>query len=416
MTDWHAVQRTRLREELRWARRSPFGDARIPDADLDLVDPIDVLQQTEFCDKHSYIAASDRGDVTVPGVPIVREYWTSGSSGKGKERVALGPVEDRTFLFAHVMQMRQAGLRRGDRIALTWPSGPQAGGVVIREAAEMLGIIGIELGNLTTEETADFMLRNDVRSAVGSALYIRRLLEVGGPAFSDHMNSCLVAGEHYPVAWAQALAAAQITAIEWYGSTQTGAMGMSCQLGLVDEEGNRRALHIPPHLYVTEVLRPDGTHVAEGERGELVITGLGRLATPFIRYRSGDEVRWLGWAACECGRTWPSIEAGTIERLDDMIRVRGINVWPSAVESIVYRSQQVVDYRGELWVDEAGKEQAHIVLEVPTLGDADAAALAGGIADELRETVGVRIETSTTREPLQTAEFKQRRWTDRRFQ
>jgi phenylacetate-coenzyme A ligase PaaK-like adenylate-forming protein len=164
MVDWATAQRERLREELRWARHSAFGAARIPAVDFDVADPFDVLSQTAFCDKKSYIEASDRGDVTVPGVPIVREYWTSGSTGKGRERVALGPIEERTFLFSHVMQMRQAGLRRGDRLALTWPAGPQAGGVVLREAAEMLGVIAIELGNFTTEEKADFMMRNDIRS------------------------------------------------------------------------------------------------------------------------------------------------------------------------------------------------------------------------------------------------------------
>lgn len=416
MVDWVTAQRERLREELRWARRAPFGAARIPDVDFDATDPFDVLSQTTFCDKKSYIEASDRGDVTVPGVPIVREYWTSGSTGKGRERVALGPIEERTFLFSHVMQMRQAGLRRGDRIALTWPSGPQAGGVVLREAAEMIGVIAIEVGNLTTEEKAEFMMRNGIASAVGSALYIRRLLEVGGEPFVKMMSSCLVAGEHYPVAWAESVAAADITAIEWYGSTQTGAMAMSCERGLVDASGERGALHVPPHLYALEVINPDGTPVEVGGRGELVITGLGRLATPFIRYRSGDEVRFLGWFDCPCGRTWPSIEAGTIERVDDMIRVRGINVWPSAVESIVYRSADVIDYRGSLWVDDAGKEQAAVLLETADIAEAARDALVQRVTAELRETVGVRIDVTTTTEPLQTAEFKQRRWTDRRFQ
>jgi phenylacetate-CoA ligase len=414
--DWRAVQRTRLLEELRWARRSPFCADRI--APLDGVtadDAFAALAATGFSDKHSYMSAMDRGEVLVPNVPLVREYWTSGTSGKGRERIALGPIEERSFLFTHMVQMREAGLGRGSRLGLTWPGGPQAGGVVLREAAEMLGVIPVELGSLDTEDKADFIIRNGITAVVGSALYLRRLLDVGGEALADALHVFLIAGEHYPLDWAQHVDAAGIRTFEWYGSTQTGALGFSCRRGIVDADGERGILHVAPHMFAIEVLDPDGEHVADGERGELIITGLARFATPLIRYRSADDVRWLGWSECDvCGRAWPSIECGTIERVDDMVRIRGMNVWPSAVGSVLARWPEVLDYRGRLWVDERALERADLLLETAA-GHAPDADLGERIQRALKEEVGVNFAVTFSGGPMPTAEFKQRRFTDERF-
>jgi phenylacetate-CoA ligase len=414
--DWQAVQRTRLLEELRWARRSPFCAERLPALDdLGPDDAFDALRATGFSDKHSYMAAMDRGEVLVAGVPIVREYWTSGTSGKGRERLALGPVEERSFLFTHMVQMLESGMGRGSRLGLTWPGGPQAGGVVLREAAEMLGVIPVELGSLDTADKADFIVRNGITGVVGSALYLRRLLDVGGRALADALDVFLIAGEHYPLDWAHQIEAAGIRTFEWYGSTQTGAMGFSCRRGIVDADGQRGILHVAPHLYAIEVLDADGSHVAEGERGELIITGLGRFATPLIRYRSADEARWLGWRECEvCGRAWPSIECGTIERNDDMVRIRGVNVWPSAIADVLARWPEVLDYRGRLWVDERALEHADLLLETAA-GHLPDPALSERIQRALKDEVGVNFAVTFSGGPMPTAEFKQRRFNDERF-
>ena len=89
--------------------------------------------------------------------------------------------------------------------------------------------------------------------------------------------------------------------------------------------------------YICEILEPDSDRpVADGERGELVVTNLGRAASPLIRYRTGDlVVRRSG--PCACGRSFCALEGGILARADDMVNVRGVNVYPSAVESVVRR-------------------------------------------------------------------------------
>ena len=101
-----------------------------------------------------------------------------------------------------------------------------------------------------------------------------------------------------------------------------------------------------------ETLEP----VPAGEQGELVITNLGRIGYPVIRYRSGDLVR-LNPESCECGRTFVRFEGGVLGRSDDMVVVRGINVFPSAVENLVRKCEAVEEFRITISTE---REMAHL--------------------------------------------------------
>jgi phenylacetate-CoA ligase len=84
--------------------------------------------------------------------------------------------------------------------------------------------------------------------------------------------------------------------------------------------------------------------VADGVAGELVVTNLGRLASPVIRYRTGDVVV-RRTEPCACGRTFARLEGGILTRSDDMVNVRGVNVYPAAIESIVREFPDIVEFR-----------------------------------------------------------------------
>jgi phenylacetate-CoA ligase len=131
--------------------------------------------------------------------------------------------------------------------------------------------------------------------------------------------------------------------------------------------------------YLAEVLVPGGDSPASsGEPGELVLTNLGRLGSPLIRYRTGDIVR-LATDLDRTGRTWRRIDGGILGRADDMIHVRGNNLYPAAIESIVRRFPQVAEYR--IVVDHTGS-LADLRIEIEP-----AAAHAAG-ERELVESVG----------------------------
>jgi len=126
-----------------------------------------------------------------------------------------------------------------------------------------------------------------------------------------------------------------IKAYDIYGTSEmSGPLCSECHL--------QNGIHIWADLFLIEVIDPKtGKQVAEGERGELVVTTLDKWAFPLIRYRIGD-LTILNNEPCECGRTHPRIMR-ILGRTDDMIIVRGINVFPSQVESVLMRIPEIGD-------------------------------------------------------------------------
>ena len=407
--DWQAIQRARLGAELAWADRAPFFARRIRDAGAHGNDPLAALSSIAPFRKADAIAAGE--DVCVPGVTIVRQFLTSGTTGRGQERLRMSAIDDTTLLFGHVLQYQMAGLRSGDGVGLTWPAGCQAGGVVLRAAAELLGLHPVELGAYDTAMKLDVLRKIRPRALVGSALYLRRLLEAADNDLG--LDTCFVAGEAYPESWVHFVTDRGVRAFEWYGTTMLGPVAMSCEAGVI-HDGQRGALHIAPHMFVAEVLDGDGRQVAPGERGELVVTALTRVAQPTIRYATGDAVRWLGWHSCKCARVWPSIEAGTVARIDDMLRIRGVNIWPSAIEAELFAHPNVCDYRGRLWVDAGGQERVQLTIEIRPCPD-DAEGFVRHLRQTLKDRTGCTFDLSVTSEQPEVRAFKPRRWTDERF-
>jgi phenylacetate-CoA ligase len=110
-------------------------------------------------------------------------------------------------------------------------------------------------------------------------------------------------------------------------------------------EAQPGGIHVIESEFIVEVIAPaTGQAVAPGERGELVITNLGRSGFPVLRYRTGDIVQ-LNPARCVCGRRFARFDGGILGRADDMVTVRGVNVFPSAVENIVRRCTGVSEFR-----------------------------------------------------------------------
>ena len=169
------------------------------------------------------------------------------------------------------------------------------------------------------------------------------------------------------------------------GMTEVGAYGFEC----VAQAG----LHVNELEFVAEVLDPDsGRPVAPGEIGELTLTNLGRWGAPVLRYRSGDRVR-LGPGACPCGRTFARLEGGILGRVDDMLVVRGINVFPSALEGIVRRFALVDEFQIEVF-RRGVLDEVRLLLEIDGNGRPAESVreTVDGIVAALRRDLGIRIE------------------------
>src|SRR5262249_13334329 len=141
--------------------------------------------------------------------------------------------------------------------------------------------------------------------------------------------------------------------------------------------------------FLCEVLDPRSLEpVADGERGELVVTTLERDPSPAIRYRTGDIVT-RNSDPCPCGRTWARLAGGILAREDEMVNVRGVNVFPSAVEAVVRRFPEVVEFRST--VSRNGAMRSLSVELEPLPQAADSAGIAAAVAQQLREALGLNV-------------------------
>jgi len=183
------------------------------------------------------------------------------------------------------------------------------------------------------------------------------------------------------------------------GMTEMGAFGFACS--------KQRGLHVNEAEFIAEILDPhSGQPVLEGQTGELVLTNLGRWGTPAIRYRGGDLVRH-GSYACACGRSFLHLPGGVLGRVDDMLIVRGINVYPSALADVLHRFPEVAEYR-VIVTREGPMDEIALQVECPP-------ALTIEIQEELRTALHLRVPIETV-EPgtLPRFELKAKRVDDRR--
>jgi phenylacetate-CoA ligase len=166
-------------------------------------------------------------------------------------------------------------------------------------------------------------------------------------------------------------------------------------------------LHVLETAYLAEVVNPTtGQPAAPGMPGELVLTTLGRLGAPLIRYRTGDVVKAATEPPKEVAHL--ALEGGILGRTDDMVIVRGVNVYPSAIEAVVRRFGDIAEYRVDL-TDERGMAELAITIE-PVKG-ADAKTVAKDLAEELRAALALRIPVSTVGAgTLPRFEMKAKRW------
>jgi phenylacetate-CoA ligase len=127
--------------------------------------------------------------------------------------------------------------------------------------------------------------------------------------------------------------------------------------------------------------------VPEGKKGELVITNLGRIGSPVIRYKTGDLVQ-PSYQPCPCGRPFLRLQGGVLGRVDDMVIVRGVNVFPGAIENVIREFPEIEEFRVEVFEKEAMKE-LRIILE-PRSDQTSVGALTDQVRLRLRERIGLR--------------------------
>jgi phenylacetate-CoA ligase len=212
------------------------------------------------------------------------------------------------------------------------------------------------------------------------------MLERGGhPLRENSVRVLIVAGEpggSIPATRARIEDAWGARVIDHHGLTEVGPVSFECW----EQPGG---LHVNESEFLCEVIDPhSGRSVGEGEPGELVVTNLGRTASPILRYRTGDMVvRRFG--SCACGRTWARLEGGILSRADDMVAVRGVNVYPAAIEAVVRSFSAIIEFRST--VSRTGAMRS-LSVDIEVGGsEAERAATAMQLSHELRDALGLTV-------------------------
>jgi phenylacetate-CoA ligase len=339
---------------------------------------------------------------------IARIYSTSGTTGT-PSYVPLTADDVDNWVTGSARSYAASGVRAGQRVVTTYNAGPFVAGAALA-AFERIGLTHIPVGTGNSERLVAAIELLRPEAAVLTPSYAAYLLEWaagrGVDLRASSVDRVLVAGE--PGGGEPAFRA-QLE--EGWGARVTEAMGIGdIGVSLWGECEEQDGMHLGARGFVhAEVIDPvseEALELADGVEGELVLTHLRHRAAPLLRFRTRDHVV-VRTGACPCGRTGPRIRC--IGRTDDMLIVRGVNVFPSAVREVV--GSFAPDVSGHIVVRPRSvgvKQEPPLPVSVELApGTAADAALATAIRDRLRSVLVV--QTSVELVPwgsLRRSEYK----------
>jgi phenylacetate-CoA ligase len=321
-------------------------------------------------------------NLTFPVERYVRVHQTSGTTGTPLRWL---DTQASWEWWAHCWRfvLAGAGLGPGDRIYFPFSFGLFIGFWAGFEGARALGALAIPGGGVDSVARLAAMQALGATALVCTPSYALHLAETGRERGVDvaalPVRVTVHAGEPgagIPAVRARIQESWGARTFDHAGMTEMGAYGYECAA--------QAGLHVNESEFICEVLDP--ATGAPAREGELVLTNLGRLGSPVIRYRTGDRVR-VAQDRCGCGRTFRRLEGGILGRLDDMLILRGVNVFPSAVEGIVRRFAAVEEFQIEVF-REGELDEARILVE---LGGGDGAAVCAALQEALRAGLGLRL-------------------------
>ena len=285
---------------------------------------------------------------------------------------------------------RAAGVKPGDRVFFPFSFGPFLGFWTGFEAGCQMGFHCVPGGGMSSQQRLAVIDAVSATVVCCTPTYALRLAEVAAgrsdrPLSANSVRIVIVAGEP-----GGNIAATReriehdwgARVIDHHGATEIGPLSFECLEG-------PGFLHLNEGEYICEVLERDSEReVADGQSGELVVTNLGRTASPVIRYRSGDIVV-RHRTPCPCGRTWARLAGGVLARADDMVNIRGVSVYPASVESVVRRFADVAEFRSTVsWTG----SMRSLTVDVEVVPHAeDGAGLVAKISQELRVALGLTV-------------------------
>ena len=304
-----------------------------------------------------------------------------------------------------------AGITPQDRIFFPFSFGPFLGFWSAFDAANRMGCLAIPGGGQRSAARLSTIVDNAVTAICATPTYA---IHLGEAAHEENIalsatkvRAIIVAGEP-----GGAIPSTRglienlwpgIRVFDHYGMTEVGPVSYECP-------SRRGVAHVMESAYLAEVIDPETlAPVKPDDIGELVLTPLGRLGTPVIRYRTGDLVRPANPARCECGSYELSLEGGILGRTDDMVIVRGVNLYPSAVEDVLRAVGGIAEFQVDI---STNNDLTELRLRVePSASVTDPSRFATHVEQALHQAFGLRFSVECVIPgTLPRFEMKAKRW------
>ena len=386
--DVEALQLERLRESLRRAEQVPHYRAAFAAAGVgadDLASLAD-LARFPFTTKADLRENYPFGMFAVPREQVARIHASSGTTGRP---TVVGYTRDDIDTWAEVMarSIRAAGGRPGDLLHVAYGYGLFTGGLGAHYGAERLGCTVVPISGGMTERQVQLIGDFRPRVIMVTPSYFLAILDEMERQGIDPRSSSLEIGIFGAEPWTEEMRRAVeersgITAVDIYGLSEVMGPGVSQESGETQD-----GLHVWEDHFLPEVVDPV-THevLPDGEEGELVFTSLTKQAMPVVRYRTRDLTRLLPGTAYPAFRRMEKVTG----RTDDMMIVRGVNVFPSQVEEQILTIEGLTPHYLCVLSRPGNLDVLTVQVEAYDAG-ADRDALGRALADRVKHRIGVTI-------------------------
>lgn len=372
------------------AYRRKMQEAGLVPADIR---DIDDLVKLPFTTKGDLRDNYPFGMFTVPMSEIVRVHASSGTTGKPTV-VGYTRKDLNTWSEVVTRSLCMAGVHRNDIVQVAYGYGLFTGGLGLHYGTENLGATVIPISGGNTEK--QILLMQDFGTTViactpSYALFLAEVMHDMGVAPE---SLTLKVGIFGAEPWSESMRREienklKLKAIDIYGLSEIIGPGVSCECE------HQAGMHVNEDHFVPEIIDPETLRpVAPGERGELVFTTITKEGIPLIRYRTRDLTR-LNYGRCECGRTLVRMEK-CFGRSDDMLIIRGVNVFPSQIESVLLEMSETEPHYLLIVEREGTLDTLKLMVEVQEQFFSDEIKelenLRRKITHKLQSTLGISVE------------------------
>ena len=345
-----------------------FYSKRLENIDIAGINSKEDFETLPFSEKADLRSAYPLGLSVVPEEEIVRIHSSSGTTGTPVIiPYTQKDVDDWAILFKRCYEI--AGITKQDRIQITPGYGLWTAGIGFQLGAERLGAMTIPMGPGNTEKQLKFM--EDMKSTIlcstsSYALLLAEEIEKRGIKDKIHLKKGVIGSERWGEKMRARIASELgVELYDIYGLTEIYGPGIG-----INCEHNTGMHYFDDYLYFEIIDPKTGKNLPDGELGELVITTLEKEGAPLIRFRTHDLTRIIPEDhPCPCGRRYPRIDV-ILGRTDDMIKVKGCNIFPAQIEEIL-KAIPGTSSEYQVFLDhEDGRDRMTVFVETELEGDA----------------------------------------------